>query len=106
MGPLQTNAIPLVGGVLTLVSGPTQLMETTSVNNVPCRQLVMRIEPTALGIVYYGNKDVSASTAVGYFYAREAAGFGPLSIGCGIYPSSIYLLGNAGTRVYWWAFAT
>jgi hypothetical protein len=93
----------LTGGVVILGDGPTQLDAEGSLD-VPCRQLVMRAEPTALGMIYYGNEDVSPLTAVGYFYSREAAGYGPLSIGCGIYPSAIWLLGNPGIKIYWWAF--
>lgn len=70
-------ATRLHGGVLTLGSGPTQL-NAMGIIDAPCRQLVMRAEPTALGIIYYGNDDVSPSTAVGYFYSREAAGYGHL----------------------------
>lgn len=93
----------LVGGVTTLGATATPI-DVSGTVDFPCRQLVMRAEPNAQGIIYIGNSDVSANNAVGYFYARETGGFGPLSVGCGIYARTIYLLGNAGTKIYWWAF--
>jgi hypothetical protein len=95
------NSAPIFGGMTVLGDGPTRL---TDEKIEAMRQLTIRVEPTALGMVYFGGQDV-ADRPCGYIIAKEVYGFGPFSLGCGIRPGEFYLLGNAGIRVYWNAFA-